>query len=147
MTNTTARDLGIDPSSGRPRDLFEWFLASLLFGRPIQQHVAAVTWRLLIDDGLTSPGKFAERDREELRGLLDDGHYARLDYVMTDELQGAMKRIVAEHGSVSELVKNAESRQALRTTLLDFSGIGPKTAEIFLHEIPDKLIGSAISHQ
>lgn len=35
-----ARDLGIDVASGRERALFDWFLACLLFGKPIQQELA-----------------------------------------------------------------------------------------------------------
>jgi hypothetical protein len=32
-----SRELGIDLASGRPAELFKWFLAYLLFGKPIQQ--------------------------------------------------------------------------------------------------------------
>jgi hypothetical protein len=35
-----ARDLGIELSSGRERELFRWFLACLLFGKPIRQEIA-----------------------------------------------------------------------------------------------------------
>jgi endonuclease III len=141
--NMTASDLGIDPGSGDAKDLYEWFLASLLFGRPIQQDVAADTWRVLIRNGLTSLGRFADYDREGLRALLDEGHYARIDYIMTDELHDVMKTIAADHGSVSELVKHSESRAALRSTLLDLKGVGPTTASIFLREVPNEVIGSA----
>ncbi|MEF2977615.1 hypothetical protein [Subtercola sp. YIM 133946] len=143
MANMTAHDLGLDPASGGADQLYGWFLASLLFGRPVQQSVAADTWKVLIDHRLTSPARFAEYDREGLRALLDEGHYARIDYVMTDELHDVMRTIVSEHGSVSELVKNAESRAALKATLLELKGVGPRTAEIFLREVSDEVIGSA----
>ncbi|MDF2443928.1 MAG: hypothetical protein JWR01_2131 [Subtercola sp.] len=143
MTNMDADDLGLDPATGEADQLYGWFLASLLFGRPVQQSVAAATWKVLIKHGLTSPSRFADYDREGLRALLDEGHYARIDYVMTDELHDVMATVKREHGSVSELVKHAASRADLRATLLDWKGIGPKTAEIFLGEIPDRVIGSA----
>ena len=142
MANTNAHDLGLDPASGSAEDLYGWFLASLLFGRPIQQSVSADTWKVLIDHGLTSPGRFADYDREGLRALLDEGHYARIDYVMTDELHDVMKTVKSEHRSVSEMVKRAESRRSLESTLTEMKGVGPKTAEIFLREIPDDLINS-----
>ncbi|MBI4588935.1 MAG: hypothetical protein HY725_08855 [Candidatus Rokubacteria bacterium] len=37
-----SRNLGIDLRTGRERELFKWFLACLLFGKPIQQEVAAL---------------------------------------------------------------------------------------------------------
>lgn len=143
MANTTAEDLGLDLSTGRADQLFRWFLASLLFGRPVQQSVSAETWRVLIRHGLTSPGRFADYDREGLRALLDEGHYARIDYIMTDELHDVMRIVKSDHGSVSALVKRAESRAALKAALLELKGIGPTTAGIFLREIPDTVIGSA----
>ncbi|MEA9984350.1 hypothetical protein [Subtercola sp. RTI3] len=143
MANMTAGDLGLKPDSGRAKDLYGWFLASLLFGRPVQQEVSAATWRVLVKHGLTSPGRFAEYDREGLRALLDEGHYARIDYVMTDELHEVMHRVKSEHGSVSQLVKRAGSRVELKATMLEWKGMGPKTADIFLREVPDSVIGSA----
>jgi hypothetical protein len=35
-----ARELGIDLASGAERELFKWFLACLLFGKPIRREVA-----------------------------------------------------------------------------------------------------------
>ncbi|MGY2898006.1 hypothetical protein ACVKXF_000618 [Curtobacterium sp. PvP017] len=61
---THAADLGIDLSDGKPQQLYRWFLASMLFGRPIRQEQAAATYRVLIDHGFTSPGKFAGAGRE-----------------------------------------------------------------------------------
>jgi hypothetical protein len=39
--NITAADLGIDVRSGNEQELFKWLLASFLFGKRIQQIVAA----------------------------------------------------------------------------------------------------------
>jgi hypothetical protein len=139
-----AKDLGLDLSTGSPTALYRWFLASLLFGRPVQQDVSANTWRVLLRHGLTSPKRFAEHDREGLRAILDEGHYARIDYIMTDELHDVMSRIVSGYGSVSQLVKRAESRTALSRTLKEFKGVGPATARIFLRDIPDSVIGSSL---
>lgn len=140
--NMDADDLGLDLSGGAPDQLYGWFLASLLFGRPVQQTVARDTWKVLIKHGLTSPGQFEKYDRESLRSLLDEGHYARIDYVMSDELHDVMGTVKDEYGSVSELVKKAKSRNDLEEKLLAMKGIGPKTVEIFLREVPDAVIGS-----
>lgn len=140
--NTDAKDLGLDLSDGAADQLYGWFLASLLFGRPVQQSVAADTWKVLMKHGLTSPGEFEKYDREQLRALLDEGHYARIDYVMTDELHDVMATVKREHRSVSDLVKTADSKKDLENTLLALKGIGPKTVEIFLREVPASVIGS-----
>ena len=140
--NMDAKDLGLDLSDGAADQLYGWFLASLLFGRPVQQKVSADTWKVLIDHGLTSPGQFEKYDREGLRALLDEGHYARIDYIMTDELHEVMGTVKREYGSVSDLVKKAESRDDLQAKLLELKGIGPKTVEIFLREVPAGVIGS-----
>lgn len=137
---THANDLGIDLEGGKPQQLYRWFLASLLFGRPIRQEQAAETYRVLIDHGFTSPGKFADVGREELRRILDEGGYARFDYQMTDALHGAMHTIDADEESVSHIVRSASSRRELRETLEALKGVGPKVVEIFLRDIPDDVL-------
>jgi hypothetical protein len=50
-----SRDLGIKLGSGRERELFKWFLACLLFGKPIQQDVARRAYVELAREGLVTP--------------------------------------------------------------------------------------------
>jgi 3-methyladenine DNA glycosylase/8-oxoguanine DNA glycosylase len=137
---THAAELGIDLERGKPQQLYRWFLASLLFGRPIRQEQAAETYRVLIEHGFTSPGKFAGAGREELRRVLDEGGYARFDYQMTDALHAAMHTIDADEGSVSHIVRSAASRSELRATLESLQGVGPKVVEIFLRDIPSDVL-------
>ena len=139
----TPADLGIDPASGSPQQLYRWFLASVLFGRPIQQSGAAETYRTLLGAGLTSPSKFAELKREPLRRLLDRGGYVRLDYRMADTLHTVMRALVDEHGSVHHLVATSTNAADLTEKLTAFTGIGPVTARIFTAQIPTVLYGSA----
>ena len=48
-------DLGIDLPSFREVELFKWFLACLLFGKPIQQGVARRTYFEFVKEGLLTP--------------------------------------------------------------------------------------------
>jgi 3-methyladenine DNA glycosylase/8-oxoguanine DNA glycosylase len=137
-----AADLGIDLADGKPQQLYRWFLASVLFARPIRQEQAAETYRVLIDHGFTSPGKFVGAGREQLRGVLDEGGYGRFDYQMTDALHDAMHTIDADEGSVSHLVRSASSRAELRESLEALKGVGPKAVEIFLRDIPNSMLPS-----
>ncbi|WP_144763150.1 DNA methylase [Curtobacterium sp. 9128] len=135
-----AADIGIDLSDGKPQQLYRWFLASMLFGRPIRQEQAAQTYRVLIDHGFTSPGRFGGVGHERLRKVLDEGGYGRFDHQMTDALHETMHTLDADEGSVSHLVKSAGSRSELRERLGSLKGVGPKTIEIFLRDVPDALL-------
>lgn len=136
----TPADIGVTVSEGSPQQLFRWFLASFLFGRPIQQSVAAKTYKALITHGLTSAKKFDGVDREPLRVMLDEGGYARLDYQTADRLHAAMGAIVRDYGSVNRLVKSARNRPDLAKTVQKLQGVGPTTARIFVGPIPPKIM-------
>ncbi|MFZ7086864.1 hypothetical protein [Curtobacterium sp. RRHDQ10] len=137
---THASDLGIDLAEGKPQQLYRWFLASLLFGRPIQQEIAVKTYHALIDHGLTSPKHFAEHSHEGLRAILDEGGYGRFDHQMTDALHSAMASIDEDHGSVSHLVSSAADRAEVKRRLEALTGVGPKVVEIFLRDVPAELL-------
>lgn len=136
------KDLNIDLSDGKPQELYRWFLACLLFGRPIQQEIAAEAYRHLIEAGFTAPEKFADIQREPLRKLLDEANYARYDYVTADELHEVMARVTDEYGSVARMIKGAGSAEEARKRLMDFKGIGTKTADIYLEELPAEFNGT-----
>lgn len=136
-------DIDLDPADPTPQSLYRWLLASLLFGRPVQQQVSAATYRVLIEHGFTSPATFAKAGREELRRILDEGHYARIDYVMADELHEVMRGIDRDHGSVNHLVRASADAGALRGALTAYKGVGERTADIFVRQLPPGIIGSA----
>src|ERR1700756_3389939 len=75
----SASDLGIDLSSKQETEYFKWFLACLLFGKPIQQEVARRTYLEFVKDGLTSPAALLQAGWEKLVNVLDTGHYTRYD--------------------------------------------------------------------
>ncbi|GGE96272.1 hypothetical protein [Mycetocola zhadangensis] len=139
----TPADLDLNPAGGSPEQLYRWFLASVLFGRPIQQSVAAATYRTLIAGGLTNPSAFGTLKREPLRRLLDRGGYVRLDYQMADTLHAVMRTIVDDYGSVHRLVVTSENETDLTERLTALKGVGPVTAHIFTAQIPAELYGPA----
>lgn len=137
-----ADDLGIDTRS--EQGMFEWFLASLLFGRPVSPELAAASWRRFIDDGWVQPARFVSDDPHALWQELWLANYHRLSSVMHEELRAAMTVIITDyHSSVMELVNSAVSSDDLSRRLQTIKGVGPKTAEIFLREVPPELIGSS----
>ena len=50
-----AHSLQIDLASRTEEELFKWFLACLLFGRPIQTEIAEKAYKELVAAGLASP--------------------------------------------------------------------------------------------
>ena len=62
---------------------------------------------------------------------------------MVAELRDVMRALTTDYdGSVGRLVRTARSRAEVTERLERFKGVGPKTAEIFLREVPDALIGT-----
>ncbi|MCP2030976.1 endonuclease III [Okibacterium sp. HSC-33S16] len=137
-------DLGLDPGSGSAEHLYRWLLASVLLGRPIQQSVAAATYRTLIGAGLTSPTSFDRVSREQLRRLLDRGGYVQFDFRMSDTLRSVMRAIATEYGSVHGLVQTSADEAQLTARLTGLSGIGPVTARIFAAQVPATLYASGL---
>jgi endonuclease III len=136
----TAADLGVDTSTDQ--GLFDWFLASLLFGRPVPQKAAASAFRKFMEDGWDSPDHFTADDHHPLWHELWEGDYHRMSSVMSEELRDVMRALMADYdGSVARLVHTASTRAEIGQRLQRFRGVGPKTAEIFLRELPDASIG------
>ncbi len=59
--NISAADLGIDLASRQEGERFKWFLACLLFGKPIQQTVARRAYEEFVSAGLVTPGAISQR--------------------------------------------------------------------------------------
>jgi endonuclease III len=137
----TAADLGIDTTSDQ--GLFDCLLASLLFGRPVPQQAAASAFRKFREDGWDTPGHFTADDHHPLWHELWEGDYHRMSSVMSEELREVMRALIADcDGSAARLVRTASTREDISQRLQGIKGVGPKTAEIFLREVPDALIGT-----
>ena len=85
----TAADLGIDTTSDQ--GLFDWLLASVLFGRPVPQQTAANAFRKFREDGWDTPEHFAADDQHPLWHELWEGNYHRMSSVMSEELRDVMR--------------------------------------------------------
>ena len=126
----TAADLGIDTSTDQ--GLFDWLLASVLFGRPVPQKAAATAFRRFKEDGWDTPDHFIADDHHQLWRELWEGDYHRLSSVMSEELPDVMRGLIADyHGSVALLVRTASTREEVSERLQRFKGVGPKTARDF----------------
>lgn len=130
-----SRDLGIHPESGRERELFKWFLACLLFGKPVQQEVARRAYFELARQGLVTPQAILKAGWDRLVEVLDRGHYVRYDFTTATKLLEVCQALLERYGSLLRLLRQSESRADLARRLQEFKGIGPTTTRIFLRDV------------
>lgn len=130
-----AHNLGIDLASRQESEYFKWFLACLLFGKPIQQGVAKRTYDEFVKEGLTTPEAILQAGWDKLVEVLDRGHYVRYDFSTATKLLDVCKTLKENYGTITNLLTQAQTLDELSSRLHAFKGIGPKTAEIFLRDI------------
>ena len=130
-----AKDLDIDLSSKQETEYFKWFLACLLFGKPIQQEVARRTYFEFVNAGLTTPDAILQAGWDKLVEVLDRGHYVRYDFSTATKLLEVSKTLQEKYGTLTNLLKESTTVDEVSSRLQEFKGIGPKTTEIFLRDI------------
>jgi hypothetical protein len=132
---SNALHLGIDLASKNEEELFKWFLACLLFGKPIQTEIAERAWHELIKAHLTSPTAVSRAGWDKLVSLLDRAHYVRYDFSTATKLLEVCQELKRRYGTLTSLLAQAETPAELARRLQEFKHIGPVTARIFLREI------------
>jgi hypothetical protein len=130
-----ARHLGIHLASMREKELFKWFLASLLFGKPIQTEIAVRAYQELVKAHLTGPGEICRAGWDRLVALLDQAHYVRYDFSTATKLLEVCEELQQKHGSLKKLLAQSKSASGLSRNLQEMKHIGPVTARIFLREV------------
>ena len=130
-----SRDLGIDLKSGREEEIFKWFLACLLFGKPIQQEVAKRTYFEFKKEGLLSSENILKASWNKLVEVLDRGHYIRYDFSTATKLLEICKELKEKYGSLKNLINVSKNKKDLAKRLQEFKGMGPVTTRIFLRDL------------
>lgn len=128
-------DLGIELSSKKEQELFKWFLACLLYGKPVQQEVAERAFLTLAGARLVSPDAILRAGWDELVRLLDEAHYVRYDFSTATKLLHVSKELKERYGSLTKLLAESKTPGELSKRLQEFKHIGPTTARIFLREV------------
>ena len=137
MTKKAIRsaELGIDLRTREERELFKWFLACLLFGKPIQQEVAKRTYGEFVKEGLLTPEAILLAGWNKLVEVLDRGHYVRYDFSTATKLLEVCQSLKERYGSITTLLNQAGRRADLKQRLQLFKGVGAVTARIFLRDL------------
>jgi endonuclease III len=136
-TQLYSEELEIDLSEGSDREYFKWFLASLLFGGRITEGIAKNTYRALRRHRLLTPRSILDATWEYLVDpIMREGGYVRYDGRKSTQLLRDSEKLLNEYGgSLQRLHREATSPQDLEARLVEFHGVGPVTANIFLREL------------
>jgi endonuclease III len=129
--------LDIELRSGEDREIFKWFLASLLFGAPIREDSAIKTYRCFEKYPVLTPKQILDAGWDGLVKILDEGGYTRYDFKTADKLLEVARNIVEKYGgSLKVLHGKASDPRDLERRLKDLGkGVGDITINIFLREL------------
>jgi endonuclease III len=130
-----SKDLGIDLKSEKEKEIFKWFLACLLFGKPIQQEVAKRTYFEFEKARILTPEKILKAGWDKLVEILDRGHYVRYDFSTATKLLEICNELKEKYGSLTNFFKKSKNKKDLAKRLQEFKGIGPVIARIFLRDL------------
>ena len=128
--------LGIDLESRRAEEISKWFLASILYSKPIRESSATNTYRVFEAEGVVSPSAIIATGWDGLVSLLDEGGYTRYDFSTATKLLGVFGSLQKRYGgNLNLLHKEARDGDDLQKLLRSLGkGIGPTTVSIFLRE-------------
>jgi len=129
--------LDIDLKSRRNGEIVKWFLASILYGKPIRESSATATYRGFEEKGVISASKIVKTGWEGLVSILDDGGYTRYDFSTADRLLEIFRNLQKKYaGDLNRLYSSARGEKDLEEKLKDLGrGIGDTTVSIFLRDM------------
>lgn len=132
-----SEELGIDLARGTDNELFKWFLASVLFGARISETIARNTYRAFARHRLLDPKRILAAGWDFLvNPVMREGGYVRYDGKTSREVLDNCAMLIKEYdGSLRRLHDMARDSKDLEVRLLNFYGVGPITANIFLREL------------
>jgi endonuclease III len=134
---TLAQEAGIELEQGTPEALFQLLCLAVLLSAPTSSNRAMRAIEGLIEAGLDSPEKMAEASQEQRVEILDSHGYEQLDERAATRLGETAELVLRAYsgnlGELREVAKHDVERE--RELLLEFKGIGPVGADIFLREV------------
>jgi hypothetical protein len=132
-----SEELGIDLAHGGDAALFQWFLASQLFGGRISETIAKRTYHAFVRHGLLTPEAILAAGWDFLvNPVMREGGYVRYDESKSRRLLHNCRVLLEQYGgSLERLHQAAGDSRDLEARLLAFQGIGPVTVNIFLREL------------
>jgi len=129
--------LGIDLKSRRNKEVVKWFLAAILYSKPIRESSATRTFRCFDRNGVTTASRVVGAGWDRLVSILDEGGYTRYDFSTADKLLEVFGNLQARYGgNLNRLYETSRDGQELEENLRRLGkGIGDITVSIFLRDM------------
>jgi hypothetical protein len=130
-------ELGIDLAAGTSHKIFEWFLASVLFGARISETIVKKTFQQFVSRNIVTPRTVLDTGWDGLVKVLDEGGYVRYDFKTATKLLDMCRTLTDDyHADLSILHEAATDPGDLERRLKSLAkGIGDVTVNIFLREM------------
>jgi len=129
--------LQIDLKSRKKGEIVKWFLASILYGKPIRESSATETYRVFEEKEVLTGSKIVKTGWDGLVSILDEGGYTRYDFSTADRLLEIFRNLEKNYGGdLNRLYASTSSEEDLEEKLKHLGrGIGDTTVSIFLREM------------
>ena len=129
--------LGIDLKSGKSNEIAKWFLASILYSKPIRERAATETYRIFEEDGILTSEAIVKTGWDGLVSMLDEGGYTRYDFSTAEKLLVIFKKLLSDYdGDLNRLYDCSSDSKDLEQRLKNLGkGIGDTTVSVFLRDM------------
>lgn len=129
--------LGINLKSRRNEEIVKWFLAAILYSKPIRESSATKTYRCFERREVTTAKRIVEAGWNRLVEILDEGGYTRYDFSTADRLLEVFGNLEKRYGGdLTRLYKESETGAEVEANLKRLGkGIGDTTVSIFLRDM------------
>jgi hypothetical protein len=129
--------LGINLKSKNKGDAVKWFLAAILYSKPIREDSATRTYRCFERHGLTTARRIVNAGWDRLVSILDEGGYTRYDFSTADKLLEVFGNLQKQYGgNLNRLYEASRDGEDVEANLKRLGkGIGDITVSIFLRDM------------
>ncbi len=150
--------LGIDLNFSKSKEIAKWFLASILYSKPIRESSATETYKVFEEHKILTASKIVESGWNGLVSLLDEGGYTRYDFSTAERLLEIFGNLHKYYNDdLNRLHASAIDSRDLENKLRDLGkGIGDITVSVFLRDmrntwskadpVPSPLVRAGMKH-
>jgi len=129
--------LGINLKLRRNEDAVRWFLAAILYSKPIRESSATRTHQCFETHGVVTASRIVAAGWDRLVSILDEGGYTRYDFSTADKLLEVFGNLEKFYGgSLNKLHDQSKDGAEVEANLKKLGkGIGDTTVSIFLRDM------------
>mgnify|MGYP002153781027 CR=1 FL=1 len=129
--------LGINLRLRKNEDAVKWFLAAILYSKPIRESSATRTYQCFEKHGVVTARRIVGAGWDRLVKILDEGGYTRYDFSTADKLLEVFGNLEKWYGGdLNKLYDRSRDGVEVEANLKKLGkGIGETTVSIFLRDM------------